>query len=279
MDPGDGYVVVSDSELMCGLIDKKIVGSGSKQNLIHILLREYGPAVVSNRLSNLAKVCARWLGNFGFSIGIDDVAPSMKLKERKRELIDAGFDRCQGAIEQHRRNRINASDLENNLQQELSMVRETAGSACLAELPRDNSALIMAVSGSKGSALNISQMVALVGQQILMGSRMPNGFRCAIVPVLLGVAAPLTPVRCAVIARCRTLRFPRRMSRPRAALSRARSSRALAQQSSSSTPWLGAKAWWTRQSRCDKAWRVCVVVELLTPAQFRRRRRATCSGA
>ncbi len=179
MDAGDGYVVVSDSELMCGLVDKKIIGSGSKQNLIHILLREYGPATVSDRLSNLAKLCARWFGNFGFSIGIDDVAPSAKLKQRKRELIDAGFARCQNFIEEHRRHRINASDLENSLQQELSLVRETAGSACLSELPRDNSALIMAVSGSKGSALNISQMVALVGQQILMGSRMPNGFRCA----------------------------------------------------------------------------------------------------
>jgi DNA-directed RNA polymerase III subunit RPC1 len=79
MTPNDAYVIFSDSELMCGLLDKKILGSGSKQNLIHLLLREYGPTVVAHRLSNLAKMCARFLGNFGFSIGIEDVAPSDKL--------------------------------------------------------------------------------------------------------------------------------------------------------------------------------------------------------
>lgn len=44
------------------------------------------------------------------------------------------------------------------------------------ELPYHNSPLIMARSGSKGSPLNISQMVACVGQQTVGGSRAPDGF-------------------------------------------------------------------------------------------------------
>jgi DNA-directed RNA polymerase III subunit RPC1 len=34
----------------------------------------------------------------------------------------------------------------------------------------------MCVSGSKGSDINLCQMIALVGQQTVNGQRMPNGF-------------------------------------------------------------------------------------------------------
>ncbi len=34
----------------------------------------------------------------------------------------------------------------------------------------------MAICGSKGSFINISQMIAVVGQQAISGSRIPNGF-------------------------------------------------------------------------------------------------------
>jgi DNA-directed RNA polymerase III subunit RPC1 len=54
----------------------------------------------------------------------------------------------------------------------LSTVRETAGTVCLQELPRHNSPLIMALCGSKGSTINISQMVACVGQQAVSGRRL-----------------------------------------------------------------------------------------------------------
>lgn len=43
-------------------------------------------------------------------------------------------------------------------------------------LPWHNSPRIMSVCGSKGSSLNICQMVAAVGQQTVNGSRAPDGF-------------------------------------------------------------------------------------------------------
>ena len=44
------------------------------------------------------------------------------------------------------------------------------------ELPWANSPRIMAECGSKGSPLNISQMIACVGQQSVGGKRIENGF-------------------------------------------------------------------------------------------------------
>ena len=46
----------------------------------------------------------------------------------------------------------------------------------MGDLPRTNSPRIMAECGSKGSALNVSQMIACLGQQAVDGKRIQNGF-------------------------------------------------------------------------------------------------------
>ena len=56
------------------------------------------------------------------------------------------------------------------------IIYTTIGKACLQELHRTNSPLTMAVCGSKGSNINISQMIACVGQQAISGHRTPDGF-------------------------------------------------------------------------------------------------------
>ena len=48
---------------------------------------------------------------------------------------------------------------------------------CMNTLDKHNSPLIMSQCGSKGSPINIAQMVACVGQQSVGGKRAPNGFR------------------------------------------------------------------------------------------------------
>jgi hypothetical protein len=72
--------------------------------------------------------------------------------------------------------------LEALMLKELSSIRELAAKACFNELHATNSALIMAQSGSKGSNINISQMIACVGQQAINGKRVPNGFEDRALP-------------------------------------------------------------------------------------------------
>jgi len=54
--------VIRNSEIMCGQLDKSNVGSGSKSTIFYVLMRDFGPAVAVDRMSQLAKLCARWLG-------------------------------------------------------------------------------------------------------------------------------------------------------------------------------------------------------------------------
>ena len=88
--PNDGWLVIRGSEIMCGVMDKSTVGSGKKDSVFYVILRDYGPDAAVAAMNRLAKLCARWLANQGFSIGINDVQASSRLQtEKKRMVVEA----------------------------------------------------------------------------------------------------------------------------------------------------------------------------------------------
>lgn len=124
-----------------------------------------------------------FIQNRGFSFGIGDVTPSPKLLEAKQYLLQKGYAKCDEYILEMRKGSLQCQPgcspeqtLEAVILRELSSIREQAAKACFRELHSTNSALIMALCGSKGSNINISQMIACVGQQAINGKRVPNGF-------------------------------------------------------------------------------------------------------
>ncbi|KAG0249377.1 hypothetical protein BG011_009370 [Mortierella polycephala] len=188
----DGYLVIYNSEIMCGVLDKAIVGDGSKNSLFYIVMRDYGSIEAANCMNRLAKLCARWLGTVGFSIGINDVQPGEILASKKDELVRNAYAHCDDLIHRSLNGQLEnqpGCDIEQTLEAlisgELSQVRDKVGDICLTELNKYNSPLIMATSGSKGSKINVSQMVACVGQQIISGKRIPNGFQDRSLPHFL----------------------------------------------------------------------------------------------
>lgn len=184
MSPNDGYLLIRGSEIIAGNMDKSTLGDGKKHSVFFAILRDYGPDEAAMAMNRMAKMCARYLGNRGFSIGINDVTPGAQLNVKKDELVEIAYDKCDELIEQLRLGKLETQpgcDEEQTLEAKigglLSKVREEVGDMCIKELPRSNAPLIMASCGSKGSTLNVSQMVAVVGQQIISGSRVPNGFQ------------------------------------------------------------------------------------------------------
>ncbi|KAF5389823.1 hypothetical protein D9757_003589 [Collybiopsis confluens] len=184
MSPNDGWLVIVNSEVMCGVMDKAIVGSGKKKSIFGVIMRDYGSEEAAAAMNRLAKLCARWLANFGFSIGINDVTPGSELSKQKEGLVDSAYNECDDLIFKAQRNELankpgcdQEQTLEAEISSKLSKVREQVGQICMSELSRYNAPLIMATCGSKGSVINVSQMVACVGQQIIAGHRVPNGFQ------------------------------------------------------------------------------------------------------
>ena len=184
LDKNDGWLCVRNSEVMCGVMDKSTIGSGKKDSIFYVILRDYGPDAAVESMSRLAKLAARWLTNQGFSIGISDVYPGDELNRLKTQLVETAYKECDTLISKFKHNELakapgcdEEQTMENSISGILSRVRQQAGDHCIAELSRWNSPLIMANSGSKGSSINVSQMVAVVGQQIIGGKRVADGFQ------------------------------------------------------------------------------------------------------
>ncbi|KAE9413899.1 hypothetical protein Angca_008466, partial [Angiostrongylus cantonensis] len=179
----DSFVIFRNGQLISGVLDKSLLGSGSKTNIFHILLRDFGENAAVDAMWRLARISTVFLSNRGFSIGIGDVQPSDRLLKEKVNLLKEGYRNCYEYINQLKSGQLKAQPgctdeetLEALILRELSSIRDKAGKTCVRNLSKHNAALTMAVCGSKGSFINISQMVACVGQQAISGHRPPDGF-------------------------------------------------------------------------------------------------------
>ncbi|CAL1192181.1 unnamed protein product [Candida parapsilosis] len=184
MSPNDGFVIIRGSQILSGLMDKSTLGDGKKHSVFYTILRDYGPQEAAAAMNRMAKLCARFLGNRGFSIGINDVTPAHELKQKKELMVEQAYLKCDQLIDLYNRGKLETQPgcneeqtLEAKIGGLLSKVREEVGDVCIRELDSLNAPLIMATCGSKGSTLNVSQMVAVVGQQIISGHRVPDGFQ------------------------------------------------------------------------------------------------------
>ncbi|KAI5190307.1 DNA-directed RNA polymerase III subunit RPC1 [Nematocida sp. AWRm77] len=160
--PGEGLFVMREGEILFGRADKRVVG-GEDGSVFHYELRETGPERVVRALDGLARLCSRYLGEKGFSIGLDDVLATPTLEQ----AFTAAVDKCE----------IDAlNKTEDVTIATLSRAREDAGMLCVRLLDRRNSPVVMQACGSKGSLINVSQMVACVGQQVVGGQRISLDF-------------------------------------------------------------------------------------------------------
>jgi DNA-directed RNA polymerase III subunit RPC1 len=157
MSPNDGFLVIQNSEIMCGVFDKNTVGDGKKKSVFGVMLRDYGPEVAAGGMNRLAKVAARWLANQGFSLGINDVMPGDNLQRNKQDMVETAYEKCEDLIATAKKGKLENSagcDQETTLEQlisgTLSKVRGAVGDVCMQELSRHNAPLIMATCGSKG---------------------------------------------------------------------------------------------------------------------------------
>lgn len=189
LDSDDGWICVRNSEVMCGRMDKSVLGSGKKESIFYVMMRDFGPECAVTAMNRLARLSARWLSNEGFTIGIDDVYPGAKLTSQKQELIDKAYMECDEVIKQFREDRLSRDagcskeqTMEVRIQKILNNVRDEAGSLCFEHLGQWNTPIIMAKSGAKGSNINVSQMVAAVGQQIINSARVEDGFQDRTLP-------------------------------------------------------------------------------------------------
>jgi DNA-directed RNA polymerase III subunit RPC1 len=174
MAPNDGYLVIVNSEIMCGVFDKNTVGDGKKNSVFGVILRDYGSDEASKAMNRLAKVSARWLANQGFSLGINDVIPGKMLRSQKEEMVEEAYAKCDENIALAKIGKLDnqpgcdqEATLEVLISGLLSGVRAAVGEICMSELSRANAPLVMATCGSKGgfgasSKMKVNTLIAFL---------------------------------------------------------------------------------------------------------------------
>ncbi len=181
----DNYVIITNGTINQGILD----GDVFDKALIHILYNDFSPEMTVDFLDSLQAVVAAYLQNAGFSVGLSDLiadtetlntiaGESTELKKKIESLqlqVHMGlFDNTSG--------RTNQEEFEGKIFQTLDKAIAAAGKTGLKSLVANNRMVNMVKCGSKGSDLNIAQMIALLGQQSIEGKRITYGFQDRTLP-------------------------------------------------------------------------------------------------
>jgi len=188
ISPGDTRVMVENGELIMGILCKKTLGA-SAASLLHIIFMELGHEVCGRFYGNIQTVINNWLLYEGHSIGIGDTIADPQtyldiqatIKKAKEDVIDVIQKSHNDELEPTPGNTLRQT-FENQVNRILNDARDKTGGSAKNSLTEYNNLKSMVVAGSKGSNINISQVIACVGQQNVEGKRIPFGFRKRTLP-------------------------------------------------------------------------------------------------
>lgn len=178
----ENFVVIENGEIKQGTVDKTTYQSAT-HGLIHTVYNENGPDETRRLFDNTQRMICNWLVYSGFSVGVSDLVVD---KETTGEMTKVIHDMKVKAYEMissiHMRTYenksiySNAEDFENKVNNILNEATNKMGKIGLSKIQDDNRMINMIKSGSKGSQLNVAQMVAALGQQNVDGKRISYGF-------------------------------------------------------------------------------------------------------
>mmetsp|Transcript_6506 Transcript_6506/g.9894 ORF Transcript_6506/g.9894 Transcript_6506/m.9894 type:complete len:1765 (+) Transcript_6506:67-5361(+) len=178
----DHLVTIQDGELLEGTIDKKTIGSGMG-GLIHTAWLDVGHEDNARFMNQVQQITNYWIMQYSFSIGatdaVADVATMQQIEstinKAKLQVLDLVRQGQKGDLETQP-GKTMIESFEQFVNKVLNTARDQAGKKAQASLDETNSVKAMVTAGSKGSFINISQIIACVGQQNVEGKRIPYGF-------------------------------------------------------------------------------------------------------
>ena len=184
----DHLVTIQDGELLEGTIDKKTIGS-AMGGLIHTAWLDVGFEETARFMNQTQQLTNHWILQYSFSIGaIDAVADGATMRQIE-STIDKAKKQVQDLVRQGQTGdleiqpgRTMIESFEQLVNKVLNTARDHAGKSAQSSLDETNSVKAMVTCGSKGSFINISQIIACVGQQNVEGKRIPYGFKKRTLP-------------------------------------------------------------------------------------------------
>ena len=173
---------IIDGTYYRGLIEKGVLGDGSK-GLIQRIYNDFGPRASADFIDNLQSIITDYMKSNAYSVGISDLIADKETNESiakvitaKKEAVKNIIDQTHLGIFENKSGKTNEAEFETQVNNILNKATNEAGQIGRSSLNRDNRFVIMVNAGSKGSDLNIAQMVSALGQQNVDGKRIPYGF-------------------------------------------------------------------------------------------------------
>jgi len=186
--PHDAYVIIEKGVLKKGVIDEKGIGA-FKGLILDKIIREHGVEYGREFIDKVTKLGIAAINICGFTVGIDDEDIPIEARRQIEEGLEKAKKKINQLIEAYNKGELESMpgrSLEETLEMEIMRVtgraRDMAGEIASRYLGLDNSAVIMAKSGARGSMLNLSQMSGCVGQQAVRGERINRGYRGRTLP-------------------------------------------------------------------------------------------------
>ncbi|WP_298665479.1 DNA-directed RNA polymerase subunit A' [uncultured Methanofollis sp.] len=178
----DTYVKVRDGELITGTIDKKAIGAFDGE-IVNRIIRQYSQKRAAQFINEVTRLSIRSIMFDGFSFAIDDEDLSKTDYGQINEVLDNAERDVRRRIQIYEEGqlepmpgRTEEETLEMQIMQVLGKARDSTGEIASRHLGLSNSAVVMAVSGARGSILNLTQMAGCVGQQSVRGERIVRGY-------------------------------------------------------------------------------------------------------
>ena len=178
----ENYVKIEEGVVKQGIFDKDIFSKPSK-GIVHVTYRDYGPTDTVNFIDAMQNTIEQFLVYNGFSVGISDLIADEDTRKQMEEIVKKRKAAIENIILQihldlfdNNTGKSNQQEFEDKVFTELNKATEESGKIGLGALSDENRLVAMVRAGSKGSTINISQMMACVGQQAPEGRRIPYGF-------------------------------------------------------------------------------------------------------
>ena len=182
MKNSNNVIEILNGNYIRGQLDKGIVGAGTK-GLIHRVCNGFGNIACANFIDDLQNIVTEYMKLSAFSVGISDLIISdtasndiMLAIASKKTEIQGLVTQLQLGVFDNTSGKSNKEDFEIKVNNALNKATSESGKFGLRSLKAENRFLGMYNAGSKGSELNIQQMVACLGQQNVDGKRIPYGF-------------------------------------------------------------------------------------------------------
>ncbi|MBI0583818.1 MAG: DNA-directed RNA polymerase subunit A' [Methanomassiliicoccus sp.] len=178
----DAYVKIRKGKLLTGTIDEKAIGS-FKGKILDKITRDYGADAAREFLDDVTKLAIGAIMVRGFTTGIDDEDIPEEATRQIEEVLSDAVRKVSEYVQAYREGileQLPGRSLDETLEVEVMKVlgraRDEAGQIAGRHLGMENSAVIMARSGARGSMLNLSQMAGCIGQQAVRGERLSRGY-------------------------------------------------------------------------------------------------------